>query len=181
MATVQPIRDMEDIENMKRVLKKNGQRDYMLFLTGINTGLRISDILKLTVADVRDKSHINIVEKKTGKKKRLLLNAPFKAELDEYILDMADEEPLFKSQKGINQPICAIRAWGILKEAGNKCGLTEIGTHTLRKTFGYHFYQQYKDVALLQDIFNHSSPSVTLRYIGINADMIDTAISKFNL
>lgn len=181
MATVQPIRDMESIEDMKRVLKMNGQRDYMLFLTGINTGLRISDILKLNVVDVRNKTHITITEKKTGKKKRLLLNAPFKEELDEYILDKSDEEPLFKSQKGINQPICAIRAWGILKEAGNKCGLTEVGTHSLRKTFGYHFYQQYKDVALLQDIFNHSSPSVTLRYIGINADIIDTAISKFTL
>ena len=53
MAMVQPIRDIKDIENMKRVLKKSGQRDYMLFLTGINTGLRISDILKLKVSDVK--------------------------------------------------------------------------------------------------------------------------------
>jgi len=181
MATVQPIRDIEDIENMKRTLRRNSQRDYMLFLTGINTGLRISDILKLYVRDVRGKSHLILKEKKTGKGKRLLLNAPFKAELDEYILDMEDYDPLFKSQKGDNQPICAIRAWGILKEAASKCGLVEIGTHTLRKTFGYHFYQQYKDVAMLQDIFNHSSPSVTMRYIGINADLIDTAISKFSL
>lgn len=181
MAMVQPIRDMEDIENMKRVLKKNGQRDYMLFLTGINTGLRISDILQLYVKDVRGKSHITIKEKKTGKVKRLLLNTPYKKELDEYIIGLKDEEPLFKSQKGINQPIGGIRAWGILKEAAKVCGLEDIGTHTLRKTFGYHFYQQYKDVALLQEIFNHSSPSVTLRYIGINSDIIDTAISKFNL
>jgi len=181
MAMVQPIRDIKDIENMKRVLKKSGQRDYMLFLTGINTGLRISDILKLKVSDVRGKSHISIKEKKTGKNKRLLLNAPFKVELDEYIADMQDDEPLFKSQKGDNKPIGVVRAWGLLKDAAEKCDLDEIGTHTLRKTFGYHFYQQYKDVALLQDIFNHSSPSVTLRYIGINADIVDTAISKFNL
>lgn len=181
MATVQPIRNIEDIENMKRTLLRNSQRDYMLFLTGINTGLRISDILKLNVCDVRGKSHLIIKEKKTGKNKRLLLNAPFKAELDDYILDMEDDEPLFRSQKGDKQPICAIRAWNIMREAARKCGLDEIGTHTLRKTFGYHFYQQYKDVAMLQDIFNHSSPSVTLRYIGINADIIDTAISKFSL
>ena len=181
MAMVQPIRDIKDIENMKRVLKKSGQRDYMLFLTGINTGLRISDILKLKVSDVKGKSHISIKEKKTGKNKRLLLNAPFKVELDEYIADMQDDEPLFKSQKGDNKPIGVVRAWGLLKDAAEKCDLDEIGTHTLRKTFGYHFYQQYKDVALLQDIFNHSSPSVTLRYIGINADIVDTAISKFNL
>jgi integrase len=181
MAMVQPIRDIKDIENMKRVLKKSGQRDYMLFLTGINTGLRISDILKLKVSDVKGKSHISIKEKKTGKNKRLLLNAPFKVELDEYIADMQDDEPLFKSQKGDNKPIGVVRAWGLLKDAAEKCDLDEIGTHTLRKTFGYHFYQQYKDVALLQDIFNHSSPSVTLRYIGINADIVDTAISKFSL
>ena len=181
MAMVQPIRDIKDIENMKRVLKKSGQRDYMLFLTGINTGLRISDILKLKVSDVKGKSHISIKEKKTGKNKRLLLNAPFKVELDEYIADMQDDEPLFKSQKGYNKPIGVVRAWGLLKDAAEKCDLDEIGTHTLRKTFGYHFYQQYKDVALLQEIFNHSSPSVTLRYIGINADIVDTAISKFNL
>ena len=181
MAMVQPIRDIKDIENMKRVLKKSGQRDYMLFLTGINTGLRISDILKLKVSDVKGKSHISIKEKKTGKNKRLLLNAPFKVELDEYIADMQDDEPLFKSQKGDNKPIGVVRAWGLLKDAAEKCDLDEIGTHTLRKTFGYHFYQQYKDVALLQDIFNHSSPSVTLRYIGINADIVDTAISIFNL
>lgn len=94
---------------------------------------------------------------------------------------MQDDEPLFKSQKGDNKPIGVVRAWGLLKDAAEKCDLDEIGTHTLRKTFGYHFYQQYKDVALLQEIFNHSSPSVTLRYIGINADIVDTAISKFNL
>lgn len=181
MAMVQPIRDIKDIENVKRVLKKSGQRDYMLFLTGINTGLRISDILKLKVSDVKGKSHISIKEKKTGKNKRLLLNAPFKVELDEYIADMQDDEPLFKSQKGDNKPIGVVRAWGILKDAAEKCGLDEIGTHTLRKTFRYHFYQQYKDVALLQDIFNHSSESITLIYIGINADIVDDAMRNFSL
>ncbi|MCJ2173246.1 hypothetical protein C7M22_00288 [Bacillus velezensis] len=46
--------------------------------------------------------------------------------------------------------------------------LDNIGTHTLRKTFGYHFYRQTKDVAMLQEIFNHSDQRTTLRYIGIN-------------
>ncbi|MDX9806823.1 MAG: site-specific integrase, partial [bacterium] len=53
--------------------------------------------------------------------------------------------------------------------------------HTLRKTFGYHFYQKTKDVALLQQLFNHSAPSVTLRYIGINQDIMDMAIEDFSL
>jgi len=59
--------------------------------------------------------------------------------------------------------------------------MDSIGTHTLRKTFGYHFYQKYKDIALLQELFNHSAPSVTLRYIGINQDMIDDAMKEFKL
>ena len=59
--------------------------------------------------------------------------------------------------------------------------MDSIGTHTLRKTFGYHFYQKYKDLALLQELFNHSAPSVTLRYIGINQDMIDDAMREFKL
>ncbi|WP_425389003.1 hypothetical protein [Domibacillus iocasae] len=51
----------------------------------------------------------------------------------------------------------------------------------MRKTFGYHFYQQTKDVAMLQQIFGHSAPSVTLRYIGINEDMMDQALQSFSL
>ncbi|HNZ54779.1 MAG TPA: tyrosine-type recombinase/integrase, partial [bacterium] len=69
----------------------------------------------------------------------------------------------------------------ILNKAAGELGIEEIGTHTLRKTFGYHFYQKTKDVALLQNIFNHSAPSVTLRYIGINQDIIDSAIDEFSL
>jgi len=46
---------------------------------------------------------------------------------------------------------------------------------------GYHFYQRTKDVALLQEIFNHSAPSITMRYIGINQDIIDSALDDFSL
>jgi site-specific recombinase XerD len=60
-------------------------------------------------------------------------------------------------------------------------GQEEIGTHTLRKTFGYHFYKKTKHVAMLQDIFNHSAPIVTKRYIGISQDEIDQAIDEFSL
>ena len=72
-------------------------------------------------------------------------------------------------------------AYRILNQAARQVGLSDIGTHTLRKTFGYHFYQRTKDVALLQKVFNHSSPSITLRYIGIDQDVIDKAIEGFRL
>ena len=79
------------------------------------------------------------------------------------------------------QNIGRVQAYRILNKAAAEVGLIEIGTHTLRKTFGYHFYKRYKDVALLQEIFNHSAPSITLRYIGINQDIIDEAVGGFHL
>ena len=72
-------------------------------------------------------------------------------------------------------------AYKILRDAAAHVGLENIGTHTLRKTFGYHFYKQYKNVALLQKIFNHSDPQVTLRYIGIDQDEMDYAMRNFKI
>ena len=92
------------------------------------------------------------------------------------------EDYIFKSRNGTNKPITRVRAYTILNEVARKIGIQEeIGTHTLRKTFGYWFYQRTKDVAILQQIFNHSSPSITLRYIGINQDILDRELENFSL
>lgn len=178
---VQPIRDLNSINDMKNILKNQNERDYMFFLIGINTGLRISDILKLKVKDVKNKTHVLIKEQKTGKPKRFLINSPLQKEVRNYIKNKAEEEFLFQSRKGDNKPISRIQAYRILDQAAQILNLEEIGTHTLRKTFGYWHYQQNKDVAILQDIFNHSSPSVTLRYIGITDDMKDDSMKEFFL
>ncbi|MFW5788016.1 MAG: site-specific integrase [Halanaerobiales bacterium] len=181
MEKVEPIRDREKIEEMKNELLKSGFRNYLLFILGINTGLRISDLLSLKVRDVKERSHILIKEKKTEKNKRFLINSQLKQEIKRYIKGMTADDYLFKSQKGINQPISRVQAYRILKKAGNELGLESVGTHTLRKTFGYWHYQQYKDVALLQELFNHSAPSITLDYIGINQDVMDKTIEGFYL
>lgn len=191
MCVVEPIRDKEKIEKVKRILKENGSRDFLLFLLGINSGLRISDILKLKVKDVANKNYIAIKEQKTNKFKRFPITQAYKTYLNEFIKDKLPEEWLFASKRGSksqgdkvqeSKPITRIHAYRILTEACLKAGIVvNIGTHTLRKTFGYHFYQEKKDVALLQCIFNHSSPSITLRYIGINQDMIDLSLQSFGL
>lgn len=181
MNEVQPIRDKNKIEEMKIELLKNCYRDFMLFLVGINTGLRISDLLKLIVKDVKNKTHIILKEQKTGKIKKFFINSQLREGIDKYIQGMEDKECLFKSQKGNNKPISRVQAYRILNNASEKIGLKEIGTHTLRKTFGYWHYQQYKDIALLQELFNHSAPSITLRYIGINQDIMDRTIEDFYL
>ena len=75
MEIVEPIRDLKDIRKIEEVLKQQGLRDLLFFLIGINCGLRISDILNLNVEDIKNKTHISIIEKKTGKRKRFPLNA----------------------------------------------------------------------------------------------------------
>lgn len=175
---VQPIRDLDKLEDLKSVLMRSSYRDYMLLTVGINTGLRISDLLRLTVADTSN-SHIVINEGKTGKVKRFKINDNLRKLLDSYTVGMDQDDYLFPSRKGGH--IGRVQAYRILNAAAEQIGLEDIGTHTLRKTFGYHHYQQYKDVALLQGLFNHSAPSVTLRYIGINQDIMDQSIDGFFL
>lgn len=152
----------------------------MLFCLGINSGLRVSDILSLNVCDVRNKTHIELCEKKTGKIKKFPINAKLKKILDKYIYDKYDYEPLFAS-KNFHR-LDRSQVYRILNEACTATGIdVNVGTHTMRKTFGYHYYKQFKDIAMLQMIFNHSSPSITLRYIGINQDEIDKSYKAFEL
>ena len=182
MNFVQPIRDIEIIEKVKNELLKSGYRDYLLFIMGINTGLRISDLLKIRVEDVRNKTHLIITEQKTDKQKRFLINNGLKEHLDSYIQNLKDNDYIFQSRQGYNKPLTRVQAYRIINTAVKNTGVADqIGTHTLRKTFGYHHYQKFKDIAILQSIFNHSAPSVTLRYIGINDDMRDKTIEDFNL
>lgn len=181
MNIVQPIRDKEKVEEMKKCLREKNIRDYLLFMFGINTGLRISDILPLKVKDVKG-THVIIKEEKTDKIKRQKINNALRMALDEYVADkkLNDDDYLFPSRKG-DSHITRKQAYRVLNGCAKCIGLEEIGTHTLRKTYGYHFYQKTKDVAMLQKLFNHSAPSITLAYIGITQDMMDEAMDSFEL
>lgn len=180
MKFVQPIRDKKKLEEVKEVLRRQSYRDLFLFEMGINTGLRISDLLKLHVNDVKERTHIVIKEQKTGKDKRFIINTALREKINEYVNGMNETDCLFASKK-TRKPITRIQAYRIMNGAAEKVGLDEIGTHTLRKTFGYHYYQKTKDVVMLQTIFNHSAPSITLRYIGIQQDEIDKSLEDFSL
>ncbi|MDB5053291.1 MAG: integrase [Bacilli bacterium] len=186
MNFVQPIRDPRKLQALKDHFQATNERDYILLMVGINTGLRISDILPLKVRQVRG-THIDIREKKTGKQKLIKINRALREALDTYIKGKPDHEYLFKSRNKkhksglINEPIDTSMAYKILSSAARRFGIAEIGTHSLRKTFGYHFYQREKDVALLMDLFNHTEQKVTLRYIGVNQDTMDDALDRFEL
>ncbi len=178
---VQPIRSLEKIEDMKWSLKKwCGERDYTLFLMGINTGLRVTDLLNLKTSDVKNKRKITIREGKTKKARIIHLGMVYE-ELNAYISNLGGSEWLFPSRKG-KGPITRIQAYRQLNKAAEMVDITEgVGTHTMRKTFGYWYYKKSMNVAALQQILNHSHPAVTLKYIGITDEEIEESLTDFVL
>lgn len=180
MNSVQPIRDIEVVNDIADYLKGRSERDYMMFLFGIYSGLRISDILKLRVRDVKGKDRITLREKKTGKERSFPINAALKSKIKKYVADKEDYVYLFRSRQGKNRPISRQQAYNIIRKAGEEFGLYQLGTHTLRKTFGYHLYRQTKDAVTIQKILNHASVEITMRYIGVTQDTMDAAMDKLS-
>ena len=181
---VQPIRSKEQIKNMKWALNYYcSKRDYILFLIGINTGLRVSDLLKLKTDQIiklkrKKRKEFKVLEGKTRKERMVNITSIFN-DVYTYTTEL-DSEWLFPSRKG-NKPISKIQAYRQLQKAGEWAEIESIGTHTMRKTFGYWFYKQTQDVAMLQEILNHSTPQITLKYIGINKEEKDNVLDKFAL
>ena len=180
MTTVEPLRNLSEVKKVEFVLSKQSMRNVLLFTIGTNCGLRISDILALNVGDVKGKNFISLVEKKTGKPKKFPINSKLKPMLEEYTKGKNDFEPLFTTV--FNNRMERTSAYRIINTACKIANIeAKIGTHTMRKTFGYHHYKRFKDVAMLQKIFNHCSPEVTLRYIGIEQEQIEKSYELFVL
>ncbi len=189
MHTVEPLRDKRHIDAIKKVLAAQNLRDAAWFTLGINTGLRISDLLSLTVGDVRVsknqwQARIRIRERKTGKAKDFPLSDSAKKVLAAYLATRPTAQlldPLFPSRKW-GQPLGRSHAWQIMHTAARLVGVTDpVGTHTLRKTFGYWAYQSGVDLTVIQDLLNHSSPGTTLAYIGIRREDRDAVYLGLNL
>lgn len=189
MSTTLPIKDRERLEMMKNYYKdvEENPRNYLLVVTSINTALRISDVLTLKWKDVysvsqcRYKTHITLLEQKTGKRNTLLLNEAVINALKLYAGDknLPEEQYLFQSRKGNNMPITRQQAFRIVRTAALHVGLEEhISCHSLRKTFGYYAWKQGVSPALLMKIFNHSSFQVTQRYLGIDQEEKDDVYSN---
>ncbi|MBP8660501.1 MAG: site-specific integrase [Mesotoga sp.] len=196
MEEVQPIRDTKKIDAMKSIMKgESNYRDLLLFTLGINTGLRISDILALKWKNFLNGSkllkageQLDVVEIKTKKVKTFVINKSVAEALKLYYdsLDsVSPEDPVFlsrKTAKGELKPITRIAAWQMLNRYANMVGLDEgIGTHTLRKTFGYHLYKKGVALEYIQKMLNHSSPAITLRYIGITQEQLNDIYVELNL
>jgi integrase len=176
MECVDPIKDIGKINQMKKLLKKQSQRDLLLFILGINTGIRVSDLLALKVSDVWDgttcKEFLYLPDPKNDGEKSFYLNNSVRRELKQYLdnQDLQQDDYLFKSKKN-NQPITRQQAYRIINHAAKEVGIPgKIGTHTLRKTFGYHAYRKGIAISIIKSIYNHTTPTETLRYLGIQKE-----------
>lgn len=180
---VKAIKEQKVLNEFATELKKgkHGQRDFLIFATGIYTGLRISDILNLKVSDVLNKTEADIIEQKTGKKRTLNLK-----QLTNLIIDYLNNghsnqsDWLFYSPTDDGKKLSSHQYYKIMQKIADNLGLDYIGTHTMRKTFGYSYYQKYKDLPTLMRILNHSSQATTLRYIGIEDEQIQASLDDFS-
>ena len=173
--TVEPIRKTKDIQTIKKLLEDN-PRNYCLFILGVNTNLRASDLLNIKVHQVRGlKVGDNLIlkEKKTNKPRRITLNKAVIRAIERLLASETFNEgdSLFKGRKGaltVPSVTRLVKTWcKTINLKGN------YGGHTLRKTFGYHQRVNF-GVGLpeLMVCFNHSCQKQTLDYLGIQADEI---------
>lgn len=190
MNTVEPIRSMQKIKEIKEYLReKEIPRNYLLFVLGINSALRISDMLGLKVKDVQNqdgtiKEKIYLRESKTNKEKTYTISQSAEDALGYYFseVDTKQADWLFPSRTH-DRHINRSWAWRLVKDWTEHVGLEgNYGTHSLRKTFGYMARKEFNEpIELIQAKFNHSSPAVTRRYIGIDDEEIAELEERVNL
>jgi len=179
MSKTQPIRENEKVVQLLNYLKKSkSARDYLIFLTGISTALRISEILSMKYSDVFNsngsyRKYASIICK--GDKVRdINLSNQLKKEMKKYCQanNIFGDEFIFKSQK--KNRLSRNRAFVILKDAAVNCGIENFGTHSMRKTFARRVYlDSGHDLGLVMNLLDHNDPKFTLRYIGIIQEDVD--------
>ncbi|GAH24321.1 unnamed protein product [marine sediment metagenome] len=154
MNIVEPIRSENQIKQIRgNLYRQKNPRDYLLFVFGINSGLRIGDILSLKLADIKNsqgnlKDYLDIKEQKTGKSRKVFFNKQIKEALNHYlkktgIFDL--DQYLFTNERSKkNKPISRVRAYQLINEWCREVGITDkVGGHTLRKSFGYHLHHHF--------------------------------------
>ena len=189
-----PLKTIEEIRSMEEILatpssntqskKRIADRNKTLFMLGICTGLRASDLVRVTPSMIGTDGVLYIIEKKTGKGRSIIISENIKKVLDNYIekYKIGNSDPLFPSQKG-NDVMTVHSLNRLIVDAAKELGwnVALYGSHTLRKTYAYQFYttangisreRGYRALSVLCKELNHSSEAITLSYIGIDKEEV---------
>ena len=192
MRIVEPIRSESQIKMIRgNLYRQNNPRDFLLFVFGINSGLRIGDLLSLKLGDVKDrqgnlKDDLDIREQKTGKTRKVFFNKQIKEAINYYLkkTDIFDlDRYLFTNEKSKkNRPITRVRAYQLINKWCQDVGITySVGGHSLRKSYGYHLRKQGVSIEQISSLLNHQNIKVTFRYIGISQDEDRAVIKGFGI
>lgn len=191
--TTDPIMDNQTVrEWMKAAREHDANRSragvswYLLLLLGFNSGLRIGDICRLKVGDVRGRERIQVIAEKTGKLSNVKLQADTQKKIAQLLEGRDENEYILQSRQrgkktGEPKPISRQRAYAIIREIARRTDFNRhAGCHTMRKTFAYEMYRTTGDLSMVQKVLNHSSQMETLRYIGLDQMAVDEAIEKMH-
>ena len=195
MKVVEPIRDREMLDRCFAIARRHDaqRRDgdvlswELLLVIGFNTSLRISDLVRFKVKDLRGQKYARTTAQKTGKDTKIYINPDAQREIVRLLGTRDGEDWVLRSRQrdrysGRPRSISRQRAWQIMNRIAREAGVKDrIGCHTLRKTFGYHYYKLTHDVVTLQRILGHNNRRDTLVYIGIIQDEIDEGLRGFSL
>ena len=180
MNHVEPIRQVEDIKRMYEVMQGKNMRDYLFFKFAIHTGVKLNDLLNLTVSDVQEadgsikafwiEPHAPTIE--------IMLPQDLQEELSTYIKShqLSPTGLLFYSSR-THAALSRQQAYRIVHEAAHQLSLEHIGLNTLRKTFAYQAYQSGVSLAIIQKYLGHQTTIETLKFIGISQQVDRTTIA----
>jgi site-specific recombinase XerD len=195
MNFVEPIRDRRKLKTIRTQLRGAGRyRDLLLFVIGINTALRVSDLLQLRIGDFVDeqgevRERFWLREEKRNKRHEVVINNSIQEALEEYraayphVEDNSNHFLFFNTRThDYTQPIDRRQVWRLISDICRDVGLRgNYGTHTLRKTWGYHARMNGVDLALIMHKLNHSDLAYTKRYLGITDEELEEVVKRLNL
>jgi integrase len=173
-------------DEIDKIISSMRTRDKALFILGIKSGFRVSELLSLTIGDFKDENRIKVKRKNMKKRiesRTVALHPEARSAVYDLIKQlhgsgyMSPDDYLFQSRKGKNQAISRVQAWRIINQAAAENGIEKIGTHAMRKTFANRVYEKLdQDLVKTQKALGHRNINSTAQYIAfIDAD-IDAAI-----
>lgn len=185
MNEVHAVKDINILNSIPVLLKKHhGQQMADIWEFGINVAIRISDTLNIKLCNIVE-NRLRIIESKTGKVADVPLNVKAMSIVESIRVKYPDSEYLFQSRNSRNlgskvKPLSRQAVATVFKDIGSIVGV-QLGTHSMRKTRGYHLYQQTKDIARVAAMLRHTSTAVTMRYIGLTKDDVDKDFNELVL
>lgn len=192
MREVEAVKTSEQRQQVEAHLAAQDAIYLDIWKVGVNTALRISDLLSLSMKDVQtldaDKPTLNIIEQKTGKHRKIVVNQTALAVMQRRQSEHPKHKWLFqtaavnRNRRKPPKPINRRSVSRVFEKVGQKVApKVALGTHSMRKTRGYAMHKAGRSIESIAKVLNHSSPAVTMRYIGLVQQDIDESYMELEL